>query len=136
MGNRLVWSIVMAGLLKVNGIDFTDIMALDGYSISEEDLHADGSGRNPLTGKMQFVIVASKKYLDITTRNGVPPERIAQFMNAIKANNRQNNYYVWNPITNKYESFKGYVNKRQINTYLKNPYKTLLSSTTIHIAEM
>lgn len=123
-------------IFQINGVDFTDVIALEGYDVSEEDLHADGSGRNPLTGKMEFVIVASKRYIDITTRNGVPPERMAEFMNALKANNRQNNFTVWNGVTNQIETLQGYINKRQVGIYFKNPYRTLLKQTTIRIAEM
>lgn len=120
----------------VNGTDFTDMVAYEGYSFTEEDLHADGSGRNPLTGKMEFVVVAQKRYVDVTFVNMSDPVRVRALMNTVKANNRVNQYTAYNPATNQEETFTGYVNTRKIDIFNRYASTTNVKEFTLHIVEM
>lgn len=131
-------------VFKVNNVDYSDIVAYDGYSVTEEDLHADGSGRNPITGLMEFVVVAQKIHLEINIVNFAPPQRVASLMSALRGNNRVNSYTIFNPNTNSNVVFNGYVNQRSIgvfNRYYKDgtpssDIVTNLKSFSIKIIEM
>lgn len=130
----------MAVVFKVGNEDFTDIISYEGYSFTEEDLHADGSGRNPITGLMEFVVVAQKRYVDITVTNMTPPKRIKALMDAVKKNGRVNQFTAYNPISNSVDTFTGYVNTRKVdlfNRYTKNGQDiSNIKSFTMHIVEM
>jgi hypothetical protein len=97
-------------VLLVNGVDFSDIIVRRGYKFTTERLHADGSGRNPNDGLMEFVIVAKKWHLDITAREGVDPDRVAQFVAAMEDNGTVNQYSAYNTGRNSMVSFVGYIN--------------------------
>jgi hypothetical protein len=120
----------------VNGVDYSDIVAYEGYEVSEEDLHADGSGRNPLDGLMEFTIVAEKRHANVTFTNCIDPARVAALISAVKANNRVNQYTIYNPNTNSVETFTGYINKRSIGVFNRGVYRMNLKQFTLNIIEM
>ncbi len=98
----------------INGVDYTDCVQYEGHTMTEEDFHAEGSGRNKLDALMEFTLIGEKRYLDITFRAELPPERVAELMRAVKANNRVNTYTAYSAISNSMVTFTGYINKRAI----------------------
>lgn len=53
-------------ILVINGTDYTEYVAQEGFNSTREDLDADGSGRNILTGKMYRSRIATKMTYSIS----------------------------------------------------------------------
>lgn len=51
----------MKPIFKVNNVDFTQYLTDDGLKLTDNDLDADGSGRNLLNGRMYRHRIATKE---------------------------------------------------------------------------
>ena len=125
--------------LRVNNIDFSNMIIMKGYDYFEEDVHAPESGRNPLDGLMEFTIIASKIYLQITFRQNLKPSRVAQFYSVVSGNGRVNTYNVYSTTQNRMVTFTGYINRRAVGLIRRaanNLEDDLLDSFTIDIVEV
>jgi len=101
-------------LLLVNGQDFSDLIFRENYNFVTEDLHAEGSGRNPLDGLMEFTIIGTKHRVELQfPKSHKMSARFRQFANAVSANGRVNTYTAYNTYTGGMVNFTGYINKRE-----------------------
>lgn len=122
----------------VGGQDFTEMLAYETpITFRTNDLHAEGSGRNPLDGLMEFVIVATKRDVTVKIRAGAEQSRYAALLAAIEANGRINNVTIFNPFSGTDESFTAYINKRESSMYgVEFGGSPLRQELEIHFVEM
>ena len=124
-------------VLLVNGVDFSDILLSDNYVFNEEDIHAEGSGRNPLDALMEFIIIGTKIHLNLTfMKTHTYNERFRHFVAAIKANGRKNQYTVYNTLTDSMITFTGYVNRRSAALITRRLNSTRIRPLPINVIEM
>lgn len=125
----------MAVVFKVNGVDFSDVLAMSGFEPSKEDLHGSMSGRNETTGILYHNVVRGINVLDITTVP-LPEARFGEFLTAIESAGTPKNTPRVNFIT--YSTPQGektvemYVNARKFS-YLMPGW---INSQTFHFAEV
>lgn len=107
-------------LLQINGVDFTDIIAYESWIFTREGLQADGSGRNPYTGFMQFKTLYKPYYVQFDVVENADVDRVKALYIALWANEQVNSYRVYNIFMQEYLTFTGYMNK--VSAGLRNFY--------------
>ena len=124
-------------VLLINGVDFSDIIKRDEYNYIEEDIHAEGSGRNPLDAFMEFVIIGEKIRLNVNFMSThMYNARFRQFVDAVKANGRVNTYTAYNTVQDRMTTFVGYINKREAALISRRANSTRIRPAQINIIEM
>lgn len=72
----------MAATFKIDGVDFSDVIAIGGISWARHDLDGDEAGR-PLSGTMQRDLITRKRELKLKSIDRVPETRARALANAL-----------------------------------------------------
>ena len=72
----------MAATFKIDGVDFSDVIAIGGVSWARHDLDGEEAGR-PLSGTMQRDLIARKRELKLKSVDRVPDARARALANAL-----------------------------------------------------
>jgi len=67
---------------KIDGVDFSDVIAVGGVTWSRHDLDGDEAGR-PLSGTMQRDLITRKRELKLRSVDKVPESRARALANAL-----------------------------------------------------
>ncbi len=72
----------MAATFKIDGVDFSDVIAVGGLGWARHDLDGEEAGR-PLSGTMQRDLIARKRELKLKSVDKVPEARARALANAL-----------------------------------------------------